>query len=59
MLTYDDGVLAVCDLVNISPPGAMPVQQLQKKSEHFFSERTVSYTHLLFPTLIPIYTKGV
>ena len=35
MLTYDDGVLAVCDLVNISPPGAMPVQQLQKKSEHF------------------------
>ena len=30
MLTYDDGVLAVCDLVNISPPGAMPVQQLQK-----------------------------
>ena len=43
MLTYDDGVLAVCDLVNISPPGSMPVQQLQKKSEHFFSERTVGY----------------
>ena len=36
MLTYDDGVLAVCDLVNISPPGAMPVQQLQKKIGAFF-----------------------
>ena len=43
MLTYDDGMLTVCNLINMAPPGAMPAQQLQKISEHFFGEKMVGY----------------
>lgn len=42
-MTYDDGVVLICDLDNIAIPPAMPVHRLAAKSQHFYAERTVGY----------------
>lgn len=42
-MTYDDGVVLICDLKNVAIPPAMPVQRLAAKSQHFYAERTVGY----------------
>ena len=37
----DDGVLYVCDLVNIADNGKMPKDMLVRKTKHWFDMRTI------------------
>ncbi len=42
-MLFDAGTLTICTLRNTAKPGAMPVEQLQAKTTHFYGERTVGY----------------
>ena len=42
-MLLDSGVLKVCALENTAPPGSMPAERLEPKSEHWYGERTVGY----------------
>lgn len=43
-MTYDEGLVAICELENIAAPGAMPKEQLIKKNTLFFGDRTVGFS---------------
>ena len=40
---FDDGVVTICELTDVSIPGEMAKEKLVKVSRQFFSERTISY----------------
>lgn len=42
-MTFDDGVLTICAVVDKSAPGSMPAPKIVRKSEHYYAERTVGY----------------
>ena len=40
---FDDGIVYLCRLTDMSTAGLMPVQKLVKFARHYFEERTISF----------------
>lgn len=40
-MKYDDGVVFICELQNVSPNGMKPSMKLVKINKHWFGERTI------------------
>lgn len=43
-MTCDDGIVKICDVVNVSEPGMKPKIRLRVRSEQFFGYETVGIT---------------
>lgn len=43
-MTFDDGVVAICDVSNTAAPGEMPIKKLNAVQELSYEEETVGIT---------------
>ena len=43
-MTYDEGLVTICELENIAPSGALPRERLVKRKALFFGDRTVGFS---------------
>ncbi len=43
-MTFDDGILAICDVINAAPPGKKPVYALKEKAAYYYGYEKLGVT---------------